>query len=213
MCAPISCYVLFLSAMMNQNNETLFVAEPLTAQGSFTVGIEGPACDARGNIYAVNFQRQQTIGKVTPQGKGEIFVTLPGSSVGNGIRFDRDGFMYIADYVNHNVLKVDPQTKNISVFAHEEKMSQPNDLAIAPDGTLYASDPNWGKLTGQIWMIDRQGKVTRVASNLGTTNGIEVSPDGKTLYVNESRQRNIWTFSITSDGTLTDKKLLKTFPD
>ncbi len=213
MCAPVSCYVLFLSTMMNQNNETLFVAEPLTAQGSFTAGIEGPACDARGNVYAVNFQKQQTIGKVTPQGNGEIFVTLPGSSVGNGIRFDRDGFMYIADYVNHNVLRVDPQTKHVSVFAHEQKMSQPNDLAIAPDGTLYASDPNFGKLTGQIWRIDRNGKVTRVASNMGTTNGIEVSPDGKTLYVNESRQRNILAFAIQPDGTLGEKRLLKTFPD
>ena len=79
MCALVSCYVFFLTALMNQNNETLFVAEPLTA------GIEGPAYDARGNVYGVNFQRQQTIGKVTPQGKGEIFVTLPGNSVGNGI--------------------------------------------------------------------------------------------------------------------------------
>jgi gluconolactonase len=213
MSAPVSCYILLLTAMINQNNEPLFVAKPLTAKGSFTAGIEGPACDARGNVYAVNFQKQQTISKVTPQGQGEIFITLPGNSVGNGIRFDRDGFMYIADYVNHNVLRVDLQTKNISVFAHEETMSQPNDLTIAPDGTLYASDPNWEELTGQIWMIDRQGTVTRVASKMGTTNGIEVSPDGKTLFVNESSQRNIWTFSIQCDGTLTDKKLIKTFPD
>jgi sugar lactone lactonase YvrE len=48
---------------------------------------------------------------------------------------------------------------------------------------------------------------------MGTTNGIEVSPDGSTLYVNESVQRNIWAFTVTSGGTLTDKRLLCKFPD
>ena len=37
-------------------------------------------------------------------------------------------------------------------------MNQPNDLAIAPDGTLYASDPNWGNGTGQVWRIDSEGQ-------------------------------------------------------
>src|SRR6185295_11338525 len=104
----------------------------------------------------------------------------PGKSVGNGIVFDRKGFMYIADYVGHNVLKIDPKTKAVSVFAHEPKMNQPNDLAIAPDGMLYASDPNWGNGTGQLWHIDTGGTMKKIAADMGTTNGIEVSPDGKT---------------------------------
>jgi len=150
---------------------------------------------------------------VTPAGKAEVFVTLPGKSTGNGIVFDRQGFMYVADYAVHNVLQIDIKTKEITVYAHEPKMNQPNDLAIAPDGTLYASDPNWGKDTGQVWRIDTKGKVTLVAPNMGTTNGIEVSPDGKTLYVNESVQRNIWAFPIMEGGSLGDKKLLQKFDD
>src|SRR5437660_7221135 len=66
-------------------DEPLFKATPLTADGLFTKGIEGPACDRAGNIYAVNFAREQTIGKVTPAGEGEVFVQLPGKSTGNGI--------------------------------------------------------------------------------------------------------------------------------
>src|SRR5436853_7933984 len=66
-------------------DETLFQASPLTAEGLFTKGIEGPACDREGNIYAVNFAREQTIGKVTPDGKGDVFIELPGKSTGNGI--------------------------------------------------------------------------------------------------------------------------------
>ena len=193
--------------------EKLFVATPLTAVNSFTGGIEGPSCDAKGNIYAVNFARDQTIGKITPDGKGEVFVTLPGKSTGNGIVFDKKGTMYVADYVGHNVLKVDMKSKKVTVFAHEPKMNQPNDLAIAPDGTLYASDPNWAKGTGQVWRIDAKGKTTLVAEKMGTTNGIEVSPDGKTLYVNESVQLNVWAFDIAKEGSLGNKRLLKKFDD
>lgn len=193
-------------------DEKLFVATPLTEKDSFTAGIEGPACDAKGNVYAVNFAKQGTIGRVTPDGKAEVWVTLPGKSVGNGIVFDRRGTMFVADYVGHNVLKIEPKTREISVFAHSDRMNQPNDLAIAADGTLFASDPNWGKSTGQLWRIGTDAKVTLLAKDMGTTNGIEVSPDGRTLYVNESVRRNVWAFPITAAG-LGDKRLVKKFDD
>ena len=193
--------------------DPLYTATPLTVTNAFTAGIEGPACDLAGNIFAVNFKAQHTIGRITPAGVSEVFVTLPGASIGNGIRFDREGKMYVADYTGHNVLRIDPATRKIEVFAHEPRMNQPNDLAIAPDGTLFASDPNWKEKTGQLWRIDADGTVTRLAENMGTTNGIEVSPDGKKLYVNESVQRNVWVFDIQPDGSLANKKLLKKFPD
>jgi gluconolactonase len=193
--------------------EPLFVAESFTPDGQFTEGIEGPACDADGNIYAVNFARQGTIGRVTPTGRGEVFVTLPDGSIGNGIRFGAGGVMYVADYTQHNILAIDPATRSVRVFAHEPAMNQPNDLAMAPDGTLYASDPAWSKGTGQVWRIDSGGSVTRAAEGMGTTNGIEVSPDGRTLYVNESLQRQVWAFSISPDGGLKEKRLIAAFPD
>ncbi|MBI3882194.1 MAG: SMP-30/gluconolactonase/LRE family protein [Verrucomicrobia bacterium] len=211
---PAGLAVALLAARLGvATPEELFVATPLTAEKSFTPGVEGPACDRDGNVYAVNFAKQQTIGRVLPDGRAEIFVELPGKSTGNGIRFARDGTMFVADYVGHNVLRVDLKTKAISVFAHEGAMNQPNDLALAPDGTLYASDPNWKDGTGQVWRIDLKGKVKRVAEKIGTSNGIEVSPDGRTLYVNESVQRNVWAFDITKAGSLKNKRLLKKFDD
>src|SRR5689334_19302126 len=95
---PIVCCTLVLLAVPTPHqagDDKLFVAKPLTEEKSFTEGIEGPNCDAQGNIYAVNYANQQTIGKVTPDGKAEIFVTLPGKSTGNGIVFDRKGYMYV----------------------------------------------------------------------------------------------------------------------
>lgn len=194
-------------------NEELFVAQEFTPLNGFTSGIEGPACDAAGNLYAVNYERQHTIGKVTPDGDASVFVELPPGSIGNGIRFNSEGFMCIADYTNHNVLKVDMNTREISVHAHEPTMNQPNDLAIGANDILYASDPNWGASTGQIWRVDTHGKVTLLEADMGTTNGIEVSPDEKVLYVNESAQRNVWAYDLSREGEISNKRLLIQFPD
>jgi len=206
-------YLLMFPAML-MADEPLFVARPITVEGAFTPGIEGPATDAAGFLYVVNFEKQGTIGKLFPDGsKPEIFVTLPEGSTGNGLRFDRRGQLYVADYTGHNVLRVDPISKAISVHAHEPKMSQPNDLAITRSGVIYASDPNWKESTGRVWMVSKDGKVALAADGMGTANGVEVSPDEKTLYVNESVQRKIWAFDIAPDGTLANKRLFKEFPD
>lgn len=209
----VTAWQFFSVCAMGQEPGPAREAVALTRSGDFTPGIEGPACDRDGNIYAVNFKAEGTIGRVSPDGKGEIWATLPKGSVGNGIVFNRKGEMFVADYTRHNVLRIDPSSRKVAVHAHNPLMNQPNDLAISDDGTLWASDPNWKEGTGQVWRIDADGATTRVASNMGTTNGVEVSPDGKTLYVNESVQRNIWAFPILPDKSLGGKKLLMRFSD
>ncbi len=191
----------------------LFVSRVFTAPGGFTSGIEGPAVDAQGYLYAVNYERQHTIGIVTPEGQASVFVVLPDSSTGNGIRFTSDGTMLVADYVNHNVLKVDMATRTVSVYAHEPAMNQPNDLAIGANDLVYASDPNWAESTGQLWRVDPDGAVVLLETGMGTTNGIEVSPDEKTLYVNESVQRTVWAYDLSEAGEISNKRLLIAFPD
>src|SRR5947207_14163131 len=111
----LGVWCLWLGSLIMSNTEPLFVAKPLTEVNSFTTGIEGPNCDAQGNIYVVNFARQGTIGKVTPEGKGDVYLELSNGSIGNGIVFDNSGTMYIADYTNHNVLRECAKTRRVSV--------------------------------------------------------------------------------------------------
>ena len=193
--------------------DVVFVATPLTEPGSFTAEAEGPACDRAGNIYAVSFARKPTIGRIKPDGKGEVFLEMPSGSLANGIRFDRNELMFVADYTRHNILRIDPKTRKVEVFANEPRMNQPNDLAISSRGVLWASDPDWKNSTGQLWRIDPDRRVTLLEKGMGTTNGIEVSPDDRTLYVNESVQRKVWAYDIQPDGSLAGKRLLIEFPD
>lgn len=204
------CSLLFWSASFAQK-VTCYVVQDLLSEGTFTSGIEGPAVDKAGNLYAVNYGKEGTIGIVYPDGSHACFLMLPEGSTGNGIRLNEDGLMFVADYTGHNILKIDTKSKLVTRFAHEPAMSQPNDLALAPDGTLYASDPDWGAKKGRIWLITPNGKVSLLEKEMGTTNGIEVSPDGKILYVNESAQLKVWAYDLLPDGGVANKRLFHAF--
>jgi sugar lactone lactonase YvrE len=198
----------------------LFQSAQITPAGEYTSGIEGPAVDRDGNLYVVNLGRQGTIGKIAPGATAsEQFIDLPEGSVGVSIRFGPDGTMFIADYKKHNVFALKNGGADLQVWFHSDSMNQPNDLAIALDGTIYASDPNWKGHSGQIWRIAKaadgsiEGRVMTAPRPMGTTNGIDLSPDEKTLYVGESLSGQLWAYDIEGNN-LTNARLLKTFePD
>jgi len=179
----------------------------------FTAGIEGPAVDKHGNLYAVSYQKDGNIGIIDDHGKAALFVTLPSGSTGNGIRFNSQGEMMVADYTGHNVLAVNMNTKVVKVYAHDATMNQPNDVAIMKNDILFCSDPNWSNNTGKLWMADLNGNLHLLEQNMGTTNGIEVGTGDSVLYVNESVQRNVWAYSLSSNGSISNKRLLIKFDD
>jgi len=101
------------------------------------------------------------------------------------------------------------------VYFHSDGFNQPNDLAVASDGTLFASDPRFPR-SGQIWRIVRgpdgraSGEVMSSDRSMGATNGIDLSPDGATLYVSEADTREVWAYRL--DGTkLAAPRLVKKF--
>ncbi|MDP2713272.1 family 20 glycosylhydrolase [Rheinheimera sp.] len=186
-------------------------SEIWVAANTFSPAVEGPTLDSRGNLYAVNFGHDGTVGKVTPDGNAALYLTLPAGSTGNGIVFDSAGTMFIADYTGHNILRY--QHGQLSVHAHNDAMHQPNDLAIMQNGVIFASDPNWADNSGQLWRIDTDGSSHLLDGAMGTSNGIAVSPDQQYLYVNESVQRTIWRYRISADFSLSNKQVVARFSD
>ena len=190
---------------------TLYTASVFTPKDGFTHGVEGPAVDKTGTVYAVNFARDGTIGKISPAGEATVFISLPEGSIGNGIRFDNHGNMLIADYVNHNVFRVDMKTKELKTLAHEPRMTQPNDLAVDSRGHVFASDPDFKAGSGRIWRVDPDGKVSLLDSMSSPANGIDLSPDEKIFYV--SAGKSVYAYDINENGELSHQRLLIAFPD
>jgi sugar lactone lactonase YvrE len=217
---PVSEFLLAVAVCTHATAEpALFESRQLTPQGEYTFGIEGPAVDTAGILYVVNYQKQGTIGRLRPGAtRSEHFAELPGGSVGNSIRFDREGRMYVADYKRHNVFVFDHGETIPRVYFHSDWLNQPNDLTVGSDGTIYASDPHWKRRDGQVWRITRgpdgigRGQVMTSDRKMGTTNGIDLSPDEKTLYVGESETREVWAYQLEG-SKLTHARLVKKFSD
>lgn len=190
-----------------------FMVRDLTAENLFTQNIEGPNTNARDELFVVNFEEDGTIGQVAPDGTVTRYVTLPKGSIANAIVFDTKGDMLLADWTGHQILRVDHVTRQISVLCHNARFNQPNDICIDRKGRLFASDPNWKAGTGRLWRIDPDGTSNLLRDSLGTTNGIALSPDQKTLYVNESLQRLVWKYTVDRQGNLHNKRILIRFDD
>jgi hypothetical protein len=216
----------FISAAAAQ--ETLFQSRRLTPT-EYTFQIEGPGVDRAGTLFVVNFQKQGTIGMVRAgAAKSELFATLPPrdgnvirQSAGSSIRFDRDGRMYVADFNNHKIFVFEPGQNVPKIYFESTKFNQPNDLTVAADGTIYASDPHFKQpVGGQVWRITRgadgtvRGEImtTTTDRKLGRTNGIDLSPDETTLYVGESEKPELWAYRL--EGTrLAAPRPVKIFTD
>ena len=196
-----------------EKKEVQYQSQDLVFVGQYTSGLEGPSVDQDGNLYFVNPKHSGSVGKVDTEGNFSLFIEhLPEGSTANGIRFGQDQSMYLADYTGHNVLKVNLQSKEVSVYAHDSLLNQPNDLAICCNDRMFASDPNWKENTGQLWRVEN-GQFHLLSKEMGTTNGVEVSPDEKTLYVNESVQRSVWAFDLDTEGNISNKRLFHQFVD
>ncbi|ORX91285.1 calcium-dependent phosphotriesterase [Basidiobolus meristosporus CBS 931.73] len=210
---------------------TQYPAKPLVdaINSQFGPFIEGTAVDDEGNIFAVNHgnsARVGTIGQVTPQ---ELFYedkTAKGTAF-NGIRFfvkDDKTFAYAADYINHRVVELTINDDDITSknFCASPDMIQPNDLALSRAGLLFLSGTKWKPNNqagdGDLWVCSPAGVPQRLET-LGRTNGIELSPDDKYLYLSEAANRNgapvsnkIWRYDVNpATGAVSNKKVFFDF--
>ena len=150
--------------------------------------------------------------------RSELFAELPAGSIGVSIRFGRDRRMYRGGLQAAQHFRVRCRAAAPRVYFHSDNFNQPNDMALARDGTIYASDPHWRRRDGQVWRIvpdadgTGRGEPMTGERKLGTTNGIDLSPDEKTLYVAESETREIWAYRIEG-GKLAAPRLVRKFAD
>lgn len=178
---------------------------------------EGPAADARGNVY---FTDQPNDRIMVWDIKTGLSVFMQPSGRSNGLFFDKDGNLWSCADNKNELWKISPD-KRVEIITgsfNGNLFNGPNDLWISPDGGVYFTDPYYQRPWWEhksmpqdkqaVYFLKPDHKtVVRVADDLQQPNGIVGTPDGKTLYVADIRGNKTWSFSINSDGTLTNKKL------
>ncbi|HVL91569.1 MAG TPA: SMP-30/gluconolactonase/LRE family protein [Actinomycetota bacterium] len=140
----------------------------------------------------------------------------------NGTLAARNGNLLVCDMFGHRVVEIHPATGRVLRVVLDKVNGQPidgpNDLVMDAKGGLYITDPQFtpeaqksqpGK---QVYYVapDGTAKVVIGPGEFAMPNGVELSPDGKTLYVNNTWQQPgenfVWAYDVAADGSLSNKR-------
>lgn len=191
---------------------------------------EGPAVDVELNVFFSNIPpgEPSQILKWQPKTK-QLAVFRENANAANGLAFDGQGRLIACEGGSNDkgrVTRTDLKTGAISVLCDSfggKSLGAPNDLVLDAQGRIYFTsrlanaDPNAGNVNS-VYRIDADGKVERVLSSpaIDMPNGVELSPDGKVLYLIESdgregRTRGIRRYDVQPDGGVKNGKLFVNF--
>jgi gluconolactonase len=212
-------------------NSTPFITSKDT---QFGPSIEGASVTKLGEAFATDFGNSTTkIGKISPN--QELFTASPIATTSfNGIRFLRLsqkeielGIKNIALVANKDgdvtkVTEMNDGTTKQEIFCKDDSFVIPNDLTLSETGRIYISGQDFTNNTiigdGGLWICQPDGRATQL-NKFGRTNGIELSPDEKTLYLSEAFNINfvpvsnvIWKFKVDhKTGMVSSQELFVDF--
>lgn len=152
--------------------------------------LEGLAVDGRGRAYVTDIvsgrvfridapgQAAYPIATV-PSGGGGALAWMPDGSLLVG--YGADPRVFVGDIIKAaGIVRLDIDTLNVTPFA--TGLSAANGLAVAADGTVYATN-DFGSLIGQ---VSPNGAVNPAWAVFPSANGAVLSSDDRYLYVSRS---------------------------
>jgi gluconolactonase len=94
---------------------------------------------------------------------------------------------------------------------------RPNDLVVSTQGSVYFTEPGPNVVAGAapapapplspaVYYVPVGGEAERVAEGIERPNGISLSPDESTLYVNNTQGEYLLAFDVQPDGSLLDRR-------
>jgi gluconolactonase len=187
------------------------IGEPIMLSNDFTLA-ESPVWDPCGHQMLFTDVTASVIHTLSPSGQVGMFASNTGNA--NGIAYDIDGSLILAQMGGSpgHIARRDKAGK-ITVLepAGGPRLHTPDDVIVRSDGAIYFSDGDFypiGNLLGAasilpVYMYKPGASALVNAAALSGPNGIEFSPDEKTLYVDAFGGGSVDTFSVAADGTLT----------
>jgi gluconolactonase len=140
----------------------------------------------------------------------------------NGTLAAKNGNLLVCDMFGHRVVEVVPATGKVNRIVLDRvngrPIDGPNDLVMDAKGGVYVTDPQFtpeatksqpGK---QVYYIapDGTARVVIGPGEYAMPNGVELSPDGKTLYVDNTWQQPgenfVWAYDVAADGSVSNKR-------
>ena len=156
---------------------------------------------------------------MTPDGKWRV---LTSGMQSNGTVAAVNGNLLVCDMFGHRVVEIDPANGRVVRVVLDKvggkPIDGPNDLVMDAKGGLYVTDPQFtpeakksqpGK---QVYYVapDGTGRVVIGPGEYAMPNGVELSPDGRTLYVNNTwsqpGENFVYAYDVAEDGSVSNKR-------
>lgn len=147
------------------------------------------------------------------------------SNMANGNTYDSLGRILTCEHATSRVTRTELDG-SITVLATEwqgKQLNSPNDIVVAPDGSIYFTDPSFGRMEyygvkreeelgfrGVYRLIaDAPGghQLQLLVDDFDQPNGLIFSLDGRILLVNDTMRAHIRAFDVQPDGSLTNSRV------
>ena len=143
----------------------------------------------------------------------------------NGLYPYKNGNLLVCDMLGHRVIEMTTKGQVVKVLADKydgKSLDGPNDIITDAKGGIYFTDPQFTMEAVKfqpgraVYYLSPAGKLTRLLepNAFAMPNGVVLSPDGKTLFINNTyddetwypvksdKKNYIWAYDVNPDGTI-----------
>ena len=194
------------------------VVERLATGFKFT---EGPIWNAAGGFLLFS-DMPGDVRRRWSEADGVSEVMNPANKC-NGMVYDAEGRLLVCEHSTSTLVRETPDGEREALATHYggKELNSPNDVITRSDGTIYFSDPWYGRMPvfgvererelgfQGVYMIPPGGEVELVVGEdeFEMPNGLCFSPDESLLYINDTPNARIRVYDVGADGALSNGRL------
>jgi gluconolactonase len=174
--------------------------------------LEGPIATSDGGLYFSDIAENRTY-KLDP--KGTISIWRENTKGTNGLFLLKDGRLLGAEGGGARIVAVMPDGRvaSLATEAGGKPLRAPNDLIPDKKGGVYFTDPAprpapnvAPREPGNVNYIRPDGRVLLLDDQIARPNGITLSLDERTLYVDDTEGEYVYAFDVKPDGSVGNKR-------
>lgn len=145
----------------------------------------------------------------------------------NGLYPYKNGNLIVCDMMGHRVVEMTPNGQVVRVLVDKydgKQIDGPNDIITDAKGGIYFTDPQFTMEAEKfqpgraVYYLSPEGELKRLVepNEFAMPNGILLTPDGKTMYINNcyddeswfpvssDKDNYIWAYDVNEDGTISN---------